>query len=100
MTEPFADSEKSAGKLKQQLFALLEEAGIKSPGGLTRAELNNALQAIAIPDEARSSIPELLDSLDKILFSPTGEKESGSLEKIATEITGLLKVLKTASSSR
>ena len=99
-TEPFTDSGTSAEKLKQQLFALLEEAGIKSPGGLTRVELNNALQAIAIPDEARSSIPEMLDSLDKILFSPSGEKESGSLEKIATTIHGLLKVLKTASSSR
>ncbi len=93
------ESRKSAKTMKKQLFALLEEAGIKSPGGMTRIELNEAMQAFNIPDETRSELTTALDSLDKILYSPSGEKESRIPDWIATKVHDLLHALKKAGPS-
>jgi hypothetical protein len=93
-------SGKSARTMKEQLFTLLEEAGIKSPGGMTRTELNDAMQEIKIPDETRSELPVVLDSLDRILYSPSREKESRIPDWITTKVEALLRALKKAGSSR
>lgn len=93
-------SGKSARTMKEQLFTLLEEAGIKSPGGMTRTELNDAMQEIKIPDETRSELPVVLDSLDRILYSPSKEKESRIPDWITTKVDALLRALKKAGSSR
>ena len=94
------ESGKSARTMKQQLFALLEKAGIKSPGGLTRIELQRALQEIKIPDETRSELPAVLDSLDKILYSSAEEKESSIPDWITVKVNTLLNALKKAGFSR
>jgi BatD DUF11 like domain len=91
------DSGTSAKKMKQQLFAMLEESGIKSPGGMTRRELQAALQKIQIPDETRTELPAVLDSLDKILYSDAKENESRIPDRIAEEVNALLHAIKKAS---
>ena len=87
---------KSAKSMKQQLLALLAETGLKSPGGMTRIELQDALQKINIPEETRSELPEVLDSLDKILYSNAGEKESRIPDRIKAKVNALLHALKKA----
>ena len=91
---------KSARTMKQRLLSMLAEAGIKSPEGMTRTELQDALQEINIPDETRSELPVVLDSLDKILYSPTGEKENRIPDRVAKKFSTLLNALKKASSLR
>jgi len=86
----------SAKTMKQQLLALLAETGIKSPGGMTRIELQDALQGIDLPDETRSELPEVLDSLDKILYSHSEEKESRIPDWMKTKVNALLHELKKA----
>ena len=88
------DNKISARTIKQQLLSLLEEAGIKSPGGMTRMELLNELQKINIPDETRSDLPVVLDSLDKILYSSAEEKEGRIPDRIAVKVKALLNALK------
>ncbi len=86
----------SARTMKQQLLALLAEAGIKSPGGMTRMELQNALREINLPDNTRSELPEVLDSLDKILYSHSEAKESRIPDRIKAKVNALLRSLKKA----
>ncbi len=85
---------RGATALKQQLFALIEEIGIKSPSGLTRVELKNVLHEIGISDEEQSEILKLLDSLDMILYTPAGQMESLTTNLIAEQVDNLLKKLK------
>ncbi len=94
------DNRRDATALKQQLFVLLEEIGIKGPGGLTRVELKNALHEIGISDEAQSEILELLNSLDRILYAPAGATESMTTNLIALQVETLLKGLKKTGSLR
>lgn len=94
------DNKRSPTALKQQLFGLLEEMGIKSPGGLTRVELKNELHEIGIYDESESKILELLDSLDRILYAPSGAKEALTTNLIAQQVDALLKGLKKSGSLR
>ena len=88
------DMGKSAGKMKQQLFTMLEEAGIKSPGGMTRSELKQALLEINITDELRTELLTVLDALDMIIYCPAGTTETGIPEWIAAKVTVLLNELK------
>jgi hypothetical protein len=95
-----ADTDTSAANLKQELFGWLEKAGITSPGGLTRVELKNALQNIGLSDEIQSELPAVLDSLDKILYSPTGKKETRTPDSITAKVNTLLQALRAISGSR
>lgn len=90
----------SAGNLKQQLFSFLEEAGIKSPGAMTRRELHEALMGIEASDEVRRELPEVLDALDRIMYSTTGEKEARTPELIAEKVSALMKALRKSGTSR
>ena len=99
-TEHLPEIGKSARTMKQSLLAFLAETGIKSPGGMTRTELQDALQDINIPDEIRTEIPAVLDSLDKILYSPAEEKESRIPDRITAKVNALLNALKNAGSLR
>jgi hypothetical protein len=92
------EGRKYAKAMKQQLFAMLETAGIQRPEGMTRIELNGALLEFKIPDEIRLELPEVLDLLDKILYSPTGEKESRIPGSIEEKVNTLLHALKKAGS--
>jgi hypothetical protein len=92
------DKGKSAGILKQELFSMLEERGIKSPGGLTRKELNIALQENGIPDEVRREIPLVLDALDRVLYAPSANKETLVPERIAAKSDTLMKKIKSIGS--
>jgi len=94
-----ADSDTSATNLKQQLFVLLEKAGINSPGGLTRMELKNALQEIGLPDDIQSAIPAVLDSLDRILYSPSGAIEARTPDAITEKVNTLLPALRAKAGS-
>ncbi len=67
---------------------------------MTRKELNNALQEIKITDETRLELPEVLDTLDGILYSPAGEKENQMPDGISEKVNSLLHALKKAASSR
>jgi hypothetical protein len=93
------DVGKSAINLKQQLFSLLEERGVNGPGGLTRMELKDALQENGLPEEIRVEIPEVLDALDRQLYSPAGNKDSVIPDRIATKVSTLLNNMKNLSSS-
>jgi len=93
------DSDDSAEKMKQQLFAVLEEAGIKSPGCLTRRELKQSLQEIHITDENRTELLAMLDSLDRIMYTPAGEKQVPIPEGLITKMSALLRELKKAGRS-
>ena len=99
-TEQVPEIGKSARTMKQKLLALLAEAGIKSPGGMTRTELHDALQEINIPDETRAELPAVLDSLDKILYSTAEAKESRIPERITAKVNALLNALKKVNSLR
>ncbi len=90
----------SAETRKQQLFALLEKAGIISPGGMTRIELKNALRNIGIADDVQSELTGVLDSLDKIIYSPIREKEARSPVWIAEKINALSKEIQPAGNAR
>ncbi|MEI6651480.1 MAG: BatD family protein [Chlorobiaceae bacterium] len=94
------DSGNSAGKMKQQLFSVLEEAGIKSPGGLTRRELTQALLEINITDETRKELPTVLDALDMIIYCPAGKKEAEIPEWVPARVTVVLNELKKAGGAR
>jgi len=91
---PSSETGISAKTMKQQLLALLADAGIKSPGGMTRMELQDALQEINLPNETRSELPEVLDSLDKILYSHSEAKESRIPDRIKAKVSALLHALK------
>lgn len=99
-TTDHAEHDTSASSLKQQIFLSLENAGIKSPGGLTRGELISAMQEIGLPEDIQSAIPAVFDSLDNILYSPTGAKETRTPESITAKVNIVLKALKTACTSR
>ena len=79
---------------------LLEKAGIKSPGGLTRVELKNALQEIGLPLDVQAEIPAVLDSLDRILYSPTGKKEASAPDSLVERVNSLRKALSAIGSAR
>ena len=93
-------SDTTAENLKQELFLLLEKAGIKSPGGLTRVELKNALQERELPRDVQAELPAVLDSLDKILYSPTGKKEASTPDSITVRVNSLRQALSNISSVR
>ncbi len=95
-----ANSGISAGMMKQQLFAALEDAGIKSPGGLTRKELEGELMRIDMRKESQSSLPAILDSLDRIIYSPAEKKDAPIPELIIAGVNTLLNELKKTGSSR
>ena len=90
----------SAGELKQQLFALLETAGMSNPGALTRRELEGALQKLNLPSESRSELLAVLDSLDKILYSPSVNMEMQIPGSVVAEVNALLALLKKVEPSR
>jgi len=93
------DSDTSPANLKQQIFVALEKAGIKSPGGLTRMELNNAMQDIGLPDDVQSALPAVIDSLDRILYSPTDKKEDRTPDTITAKVNSLLHALRASTGS-
>jgi hypothetical protein len=93
-------SSNSAGKMKQQLFTVLEEAGIISPGGLTRRELKQALLEINSTDETRKELPTVLDALDMIIYCPAGKKEAEIPEWITEKVNVLLNELKKVGGAR
>ena len=90
----------SAGEMKQQLFALLETAGMSNPGALTRRELEGALQKLNIPTESRSELLALLDSLDKILYSPSMNMGTPIPESVVAKVNALRALLKKVEPSR
>ena len=94
------DNGNFAGEMKQQLFTAMEEAGIKSPGGLTRKELKQALLEINVTDEIRKELPKVLDALDMIIYCPAGKKEAEIPESIPARVTDLLNALKKAGGAR
>jgi hypothetical protein len=94
------DLSTSAVNLKQLLFASLKKAGIKNPGGLTRMELKTALQDIGISDDIQSELTVMLDTLDKILYSPIRDKEAKAPELIVEKVNALSKALKPAGNTR
>ncbi|MFZ4524051.1 MAG: BatD family protein [Chlorobium sp.] len=94
------DSGNSAGTMKQQLFTVLEEAGIKSPGGLTRRELKQALLEITLTDETRKEVPTVLDALDMIIYCPAGKKEAYIPEWVPARVNALLNALKKVGEAR
>ncbi len=94
------DSGSSAGTMKQQLFTVLEETGIKSPGCLTRKELKQALLEITITDETRKELPMVLDALDMIIYCPAGKKEAEIPESVPARVSVLLHDLKKAGGAR
>ena len=94
------DISTSAAVLKQQLFVVLEKAGIKSPGGLTRVELNQALLELGIPENVQKELPALLDSLDKILYTPTRAKEKKIPDSMRAKVNALLQALNIADGAR
>ena len=94
------ESGRSAASLKQQLFVELENSGIKSPGGLTRVELNHALHEIGIPDNVQLEFTALLDTLDKILYTPAGAKQGTTSDSIAAKVNTLSIALKNAAGSQ
>ena len=59
-------------------------------------ELQNALREINLPDNTRSELPEVLDSLDKILYSHSEAKESRIPDRIKAKVNALLRSLKKA----
>lgn len=89
----------SAGEMKQQLFTRLEASGINNPGAMTRRELEGALQTLRMTTENRSDLSAILDTLDKILYSPSGK--SGAQLPVSTieTFTALLAILKNIKSS-
>ena len=93
------DSDTSPANLKQLLFISLEKTGIKSPGGLTRMELKNAMQETGLPDDVQSALPAVLDSLDRILYSPTEIKENRTPDSITTKVNTLLQALRAKAGS-
>jgi hypothetical protein len=101
-TTPEGQPEKraSAGEMKQQLFTVLEAAGMSSPGALTRRELESALQEFNIPAESQTELLAVLDSFDKILYSPSGKKEMPIPESVAAKVNALLALLKKVERSR
>ena len=56
-------------------------------------ELKNALQNIGLSDEAQSALPAVLDSLDRILYSPTEKKEGRTPDSIISKVSTLLQTL-------
>ncbi|MEI8031735.1 MAG: BatD family protein [Chlorobiaceae bacterium] len=98
--EQQSQQKESVGKLKQQLLQELEQAGINGPGGLTRKELDIALQNIGTPDEARTECSSLLDTLDRLLYTPAGKEETAAPEIVTQKVHGLLVALKALSTNR
>jgi hypothetical protein len=62
-------------------------------------ELKDALQENGLPEEIRVEIPEVLDALDRQLYSPAGNKDSVIPDRIATKVSTLLNNMKNLSSS-
>ena len=93
-------SDTSPASLKLELFLLLENAGIKSPGGLTRVELKNALLKLGLPDDVQAELPAVLDSLDRILYCPTGKKDAATPDSITERVNSLRQALSSISGSR
>ena len=91
---PQAENNNSPGTMKAQLFNVLERAGIKNPGCLTRKELEQALQEIKMSSETQNELPAVLDSLDKIMYSPAEQQGAGIPDGIVAKINAILNELK------
>ncbi len=94
------EGDASAETMKQQLFTLLETAGIRTPEAMTRKELERALQELTIPVESQSELSAVLDSLDKILYCPSGKNGSPIPASIVAKVNALLTLLKTVERCR
>jgi hypothetical protein len=84
----------SAGEMKQQLFTLLEAAGMSNPGAMTRRELEGALLRLNVSTENRLELSAVLDSLDKILYTPSVNREMQIPESVVAKVNALLALLK------
>ncbi len=84
----------SAGEMKQQLFTLLEAAGMSNPGAMTRRELEGALLRLNVSMENRLELSAVLDSLDKILYTPSVNREMQIPESVVAKVNALLALLK------
>jgi len=100
MPEVLPEQRVSAGEMKRQLFTQLEATGMNNPGAMTRRELEEALQRLNVSIENRSELSAVLDSLDKILYSPSGKKETQIPGSIVAKVNALLALLKKVHSSR
>ena len=62
-------------------------------------ELNNAMQDIGLPDDVQSALPAVIDSLDRILYSPTDKKEDRTPDTITAKVNTLLHALRASTGS-
>jgi hypothetical protein len=83
----------SAESMKKAIFALIEKAGISSPCALTRNELKKELLKTGVPESLLNELPEMLDSLDRIIYSTAGEKKQVIPESVIGKIDLLLNTL-------
>ncbi len=89
----------SAESMKKAIFALIEKTGIGAPGAMTRNELKKELQKTGIPDNILKELPEVLDALDRIIYSTAGDKKQVIPETVVGKIDLLLNTLNKAAVS-
>ncbi len=71
------DESASPEKLKAHIYSLIEEkTGIRKPESLTRNQLATALAAINIPPATNQEIERVFETIDRMLYSPSGATEN------------------------
>jgi hypothetical protein len=72
--------------MKELLQNTLEKMGIGNPKSLTKKELCEAMKAASLSDEICGMLADLLENLDKELYSPIQQKEHVSLQKKTADL--------------
>lgn len=89
-----ADESPSPENLKAQMYSLIEEkSGIRKPESLTRAQLATALAAKNIPPTTSRQIERVLETIDRMLYSPAGATENEMI-LLGSEGKRLLQILR------
>lgn len=89
-----ADESPSPENLKAQMYSLIEEkTGIRKPESLTRAQLSTALAAKNIPPTTSRQIERVLETIDRMLYSPAGATENEMI-LLGSEGKRLLQILR------
>lgn len=87
------EREQSAESMKKAIFEMIEKTGIGSPGAMTRNELKKELIKTGISDAVLKDLPEVLDMLDRIIYSTAADKKTVIPESVFSKIDLLLKTL-------
>ncbi|MBM3162867.1 MAG: protein BatD [Chlorobi bacterium] len=85
---PAANSSETPETARAALYAVIKQKGVMKPESLTREQLRREMFRNNIPETTCEEIEKLFESIDRLLYSPSGASEK-EIDRVRTE-TGTL----------